>query len=150
MISPQEFQRFRFFAGAPYSLLNKLANFSATRQFRAGERLLVEGGFATHLLIVKTGQVDIVYLMGDDHEVAAETAVSGDVIAWSAVLEPYHLTASAIATHDGELIEIDGHKLLELCETDSLLGYQLMKEIAKGLRDRLTGLRVQMAAAAAN
>jgi hypothetical protein len=56
------------------------------------------------------------------------------------------LTARAVGSKDGELIEVEGRKILEICDADESLGYQLMTEIAKGLRNRLTGLRVQVAA----
>jgi hypothetical protein len=36
--------------------------------------------------------------------------------------------------------------LRSLCDKDCSLGCRLMTEIAKGLRERLTGLRVQIAA----
>ncbi len=147
MISPEEFRRYRYFAGAPGQVLDALAKFSSLRQFKAEERLFEEGDFARHLMIVKSGQVDIIYRLGDSREVVAESAISGDVISWSAVLAPYQLTASAVGSKDGELIEIEGKQLREICDTDVSLGYQLMTEIAKGLRDRLTGLRVQIAAA---
>ena len=105
------------------------------------------GSRASHLLIVKSGQVDIVYRMGDGREVTAESAVPDEVIGWSSLLEPYTLTASVVGREAGELIAIDGAKLRELCEMDTWLGYNLMIEIARVLRDRLTGVRVQLAAA---
>jgi CRP-like cAMP-binding protein len=147
MVLPEEFRRYRYFAGAPGLVLNALAEASSLQQFQAGERLFDEGDIARHLMIVRSGQVDIVYHLGDDREVAAETAISGDVIAWSALLPPNRFTASAVGTQEGEVIKLEGSKLRELCDANTSLGYQLMLEIAKGLRDRLTGLRVQLAAA---
>jgi CRP-like cAMP-binding protein len=147
MISPQELRRYGYFAGVPAEELTALAKISSLRKFKAGERLLEEGQPARHLMIVKSGQVDILYRLGDNREVVAESAVTGDVIAWSAMLAPHRLTASTVGSRDGELIEIDGQKLKAMCDKDASLGYQLMTEIAKGLRERLTGLRVQLAAA---
>jgi CRP-like cAMP-binding protein len=146
MISPHEFRRYQYFASVPDEMLIALANSSSLRLFKAGERLLEEGDVARHLMIVKSGQVDIIYQLGDNRQVLAESAISGDMIAWSAVLAPYKLTASAVGSKDGELIQIEGTQLREMCDTDVSLGYQLMTAIAKGLRDRLTGLRVQIAA----
>jgi CRP/FNR family cyclic AMP-dependent transcriptional regulator len=146
MISPQEFRRYRYFASVSGEMLHAIATCSSLRQFKAGERLFEEGALASHLMVVKSGQVDLIYRLGDNREVVAESAISGDVIAWSAVLAPYKLTASAVGSKDGELIEIEGKQLREICDADLSLGYQLMTEIAKGLRDRLTGLRVQIAA----
>lgn len=145
MRSP-ELQRYRYFAGLPQSLLEQIAWISSVRPFKTGERLIEEGAPASQLMIVKSGQVDIIYRIGDGREVTAESAVGGDVIAWSALLEPYVLTASGVGRKDGELIAIEAARLREMCNADSWLGYRLMTEIARGLRDRLTGLRVQLAA----
>jgi len=142
----EELRRYRYFAGLPLSVLDQIASISSLRRFEAGERLLEEGAQASHLMIVKSGQVDVVYRVGDGREVTAESALGGDVIAWSAMLEPFILTASGVGSKEGELIALDGAKLRELCAADTSLGYQLMTEIARGLRDRLTGLRVQLAA----
>lgn len=146
MMRSPELQRYRYFAGLPHSLLEQIAWISSLRPFKAGERLLEEGAEASHLMIVKSGQVDIIYRIGDGREVTAESAVGGDVIAWSALLAPYKLTASGVGSKDGELIAVEAAKLREMCDADACLGYQLMTEIARGLRDRLTGLRVQLAA----
>jgi len=141
-----ELLRYRYFASLPSSALAQIAWISSLRTFKAGERLLEEGARASHLCIVKSGQVDIIYRIGNGREVTAESAIAGEVLAWSALLEPYKLTASVVGSKDGELIAIEGGKLRELCEADTWLGYQLMTEIARALRDRLTGLRVQLAA----
>jgi CRP/FNR family transcriptional regulator, cyclic AMP receptor protein len=146
MISPHEFRRYRYFTDVPDEMLIALANSSSLRLFKTGERLLEEGDVARYLMIVKSGQVDIIYQLGDNRQVFAESAISGDMIGWSAVLDPYQLTASAVGSKDGELIQIEGIRIREMCDTNVSLGYQLMTEIAKGLRDRLTGLRVQIAA----
>ncbi len=147
MLRYQELQRYRYFAGLPQSALEELGWISSLRPFKAGERLLEEGAQATQLLILKSGQVDIIYRLGDGRDVTAETVAAGEAVGWSALLEPYRLTASVVGSKDGELIAMDGRKLRELCEMDTWLGYQLLIEIAKGLRDRLNGLRVQLAAA---
>ncbi|HEX8990682.1 MAG TPA: cyclic nucleotide-binding domain-containing protein [Anaerolineales bacterium] len=146
MIQTHELKRFRYFAGLPESMLDEIASISTLRRFKAAERLIEEGARAKELIIMKSGEVDLVYRLGDGREVTAESAVAGDVISWSALLEPYQLTASGVGTKDGELIAIEGERLRKLCDDDTVLGYQLMTEIARGLRDRLTGLRVQVAA----
>jgi CRP-like cAMP-binding protein len=146
MVSPEELRRYRYFAAAPGQVLKALAVICSARHFTAGERLLEEGNPATHLMVIKAGQVDIIYRLGDGREVVADSASSGDVVSWSAVLAPHRLTASVVGSKDGELIAIDGKSLREMCDNEAPLGYQLMMELAKGLRDRLSGLRVQVAA----
>ena len=146
MISPDEIKSFKYFSASPLKVLRILADASSLRSFKAGERLFEEGEQARNLMIVKSGEVEIVYNLGDSRQVVAEYAIKGDVVCWSAVLAPFKLTASAIGSKDGELVVIDAKTLLNSCDENSELGYRLMTEIAKGLRERLTGLRVQIAA----
>ncbi|HSR20718.1 MAG TPA: Crp/Fnr family transcriptional regulator [Anaerolineales bacterium] len=148
MMPSSELKRFRYFGGMPESVLDGIAAISTLRGFRVGDRLLEEAAPAKEMMIVKSGQLDIVYRLGDGREVTAESVGRGDVIGWSALLEPYLLTASVVGAKDGEVIVIAGEPLRQMCEVDAWLGYQLMIEIARGLRDRLGGLRVQLAAAA--
>lgn len=148
MMPSSELKRFRYFGGMPESVLDGIAAISTLRAFRVGDRLLEEAAPAKEMMIVKSGQLDIVYRLGDGREVTAESVGRGDVIGWSALLEPYQLTASVVGAKDGEVIAIAGAPLRQMCEVDAWLGYQLMIEIARGLRDRLGGLRVQLAAAA--
>ena len=146
MIPSQALRYFPHFAGTPPVVLEHIAAISSVKEFRAGERLFEEGNPATHLMLVKDGRVDIVYLLGDGRQVVADTITRGDVLCWSALLPPHRLTGSAIAMEDGELIAIDGQALWKMCEREAPLGYQIMLEIAKALRNRLAGLRVQIAA----
>lgn len=146
MISPEELRRYGCFAQASDQALRSLAMISSSRRLEAGERLFGEGDPATHLMIVKSGQVDIIYRLGDDREVVAGSVTSGDVLSCSAVLAPYQLTASTIGSKSGELIAIEGKPLRQMCDAEAAMGYQLMTEIAEGLSERLIGLRVRVAA----
>ena len=146
MNSPDDIKSFNLFSESPSSVLKTIADASMVRSFKAGERLCEEGDQAKNLMIVKSGEVEIVYNLGDSRQVVAEYAIRGDVVCWSAVLAPYRLTASAIGSKDGEMIIIDAKTVLNACDGNAELGYRLMTEIARGLRERLTGLRVQIAA----
>jgi CRP/FNR family cyclic AMP-dependent transcriptional regulator len=126
-------------------VLRAISEASTLQTFKAGEKLFEEGDQATSLMIVKSGEVEISYRLRDFRKAVAEFAVKGDVVCWSAILAPYRLTATAVGSKDGELLVIDGTTLIGLCEQDAVLGYHLMTAIAKGLRERLTGLRMDMA-----
>lgn len=146
MISTHDLRYFPHFAGAPESVLGEIAIISTLKRFKAGERLVEEGDRATHLMFIKSGRIELVYLLGDGRQVTVDALNSGDILCWSALLSPHRLTASAVAAEDGEVVAIDGQRLRELCDREAPLGYQIMEEVAKALRDRLSGLRVQIAA----
>lgn len=145
MISPERLRRYPHCAGAPDDLLKSVAMLARERPFKAGERLFEEGATATKLMFLDSGEVDIVYRLGDDREVAVETLVEGDLMAWSALLDPYRLTATGVARRDGVAIEIEADGLRKICQDNPSHGFVMMTQVAKTLRDRLSATRVQLA-----
>jgi CRP-like cAMP-binding protein len=126
--------------------LKEVTRISNERPFKAGERLFTEGNTATQFMLLKAGEVHIIYRIGDDSDVIADTLVVGDPMAWSALLDPHRLTATGVASKDGILIEIEAESLRRLCEDHKEFGYVMIKEVAKTLRSRLSAMRVQSAA----
>jgi CRP-like cAMP-binding protein len=143
MISTEALKHFPYFAGIKESYLQKIAKISREVPFKPGEQLFREGNTATHFILVKSGEVHIVYRLGDDREIIADTLVAGDPAGWSSLLEPHSLTATGIANKEGLLIEIEAVELRRLCQENKDLGYVIMKEVAKVLRSRLSAMRVQ-------
>lgn len=148
MISPEVLRHYPNFAGLSYEKLKDIAMISRLRSFEAGEELFTEGNRATHMMIVVSGEVHIVYELGNGSKVIADTLVAGDPLAWSALLDPHYLTASGVARNTGTLLEIKAEALRNMCTDDTEFGYVMMKEIAKTLRSRLSAMRVQTAARA--
>jgi len=146
MIPTQALRHFPHFAGLSEEILREITKISNERSFKAGERLFSEGNSATHFMLLKAGEVHIVYRIGNGRDVIADTLVVGDPLAWSALLDPHRLTASGVANKDGILIEIEAEGLRSLCEEDKEFGYVVLKEVAKTLRSRLSAMRVQSAA----
>lgn len=146
MISPEDLRHYTHFGGLPEECLKEISMISGLRPFAAGERIFEEGDKARALYLVRDGEVDILYRLGDNREVVADTVIKGEALSWSALLEPYQLTASGVGRKAGTLIEIDAEKLRAICASDAESGFQILKEIAKTLRSRLAGLRVQIAA----
>jgi CRP-like cAMP-binding protein len=147
MISPERLRRYAHCAGASDELLKMVAMLAAERPFAAGEALFEEGQPARKLMMLESGSVDIVHTLGDGRRVIVDTLVGGDMMAWSALLEPYLLTAAGVGREAGRLIDIDGEGMRRLCQENPEYGLTLMTEVAKTLRARLNATRVQLAAA---
>lgn len=147
MISPERLRRYALCAGASDELLKQVAMIAAERSFDAGERLFEEGKPARRLMLLESGSVNIVHTLGGGQTVIVDTLVAGDMMAWSALLEPHVLTASGVGREAGRLIDIDGEAMLKLCREHCDFGLTLMTEVAKTLRARLEATRVQLAAA---
>jgi len=147
MISPERLRRFAYCAGASDELLKQVAMLASERPFDAGEHLFEEGTSARKLLMLESGSVDIVHTLGSGKAVVVDTLVGGDLMAWSALLEPHMLTATGVGRTAGRLVEINGQALLGLCKENPEYGLTMMTEVAKTLRARLEATRVQLAAA---
>jgi CRP/FNR family transcriptional regulator, cyclic AMP receptor protein len=146
MISPEILRRYTYFAGIGEEGLKQIAMFAEEKSIPADTRIFNEGDPASHMLIIVKGEVNIEFLLGNGELRVVDTVVGGDLLGWSALIEPYKMTANGTATKNTDLVRIDAVKLRQLCEKDPALGYRLITQIAKLLAHRLEGARVQLAA----
>ena len=158
MISPEVLRRYPHFAGIADACLDEVAKISDERAFKAGDHIFEESGSflatariyekgeeATHLMLLTEGKVDIALTLGTGEAVVVGTIFKGDLMALSALIPPYHLSATGIAKEDGKLIQIEAKSLRRLCDENPELGYRLMQSVAKGLMTRLQDTRVELA-----
>jgi CRP-like cAMP-binding protein len=148
MVPVETLRRYSCFAGTSQQILRDITEISNERRFREGETLFREGDPANALMILMEGTIDIVFEHGEiPKRTTVDHVAAGDMMCWSAVLEPHVLHATALARTDGRVLTIDAPKLRELCGRDDQLGHQLMSRIAGVVAHRLNAARVQLAAA---
>ncbi|MHB8902306.1 MAG: Crp/Fnr family transcriptional regulator [Thermoguttaceae bacterium] len=146
MISPESLRRYPYFANIGDESLKALAMIAQEKLVPAGTEMFREGNPADTLHVITQGEVEIRYVLGDGEERVVDTLVGGELLCWSALVEPYKVTAIGTTVKDTQLICLDAKKVRELCDGEPLLGYQLVKAIAKLLAERLENARVQLAA----
>ncbi len=73
------------------------------------------------------------------------SSTATDILGWSALVEPHRTTASAVARRETALASISAPELRALCAETPLLGYRLMRGIAKLLAHRPECTCVQLA-----
>ncbi len=145
MISPEVLRRYPYFAGIDEESLKQLAMIAEERTVPADTVMFREGDPADRLSIILKGEVNIQYILGDGELRTVDTLVDGDLLMWSALVEPYKATALGTTTKDTLLAQIDAVKLRMLCEREPTLGYCLMTQVARLLAHRLESARVQLA-----
>jgi CRP/FNR family transcriptional regulator, cyclic AMP receptor protein len=145
MISPEVLRRYPYFGGIDEESLKQLAMIAEEKSVPADTVMFREGDTATHLSVILKGEVNIQYAIGSGELRTVDTLVDGDLLMWSALVEPYRATALGTATKETQLARIDAAKLRLLCERQPLLGYRLMTQVAKLLAHRLERARVQLA-----
>lgn len=146
MISPEVLRRYPYFAGISEDSLRAVAMLAEEKCAPAGAQMFAEGDSADWLNIITRGEVNIQYVLGTGEKRTVDTLVDGDILGWSALVEPYKYTAIGTAARETHLVAIQGKKLRDLCDREPMLGYRLMTQIARLLAHRLEGARVQLAA----
>ena len=158
MISAEVLRRYPHFANVGDACLAEVAKLCEECEFKSGDRIFEESGSymakariyergaeATHLMLLTEGMVDIALTLGSGQSAIVGTLIQGDLMALSALISPYHLSATGIAKGDGKYIQIEAKALRQLCDDDTDLGYHLMQGVAKGLMGRLQDTRVELA-----
>jgi CRP-like cAMP-binding protein len=131
-----------FFSGLTNTQLDTLATQASTTRYNAQQRVFKSDTDADKFYIVRDGKVGVEIPAVAGEPLRIQTLGNGGVIGWSWLLSPYRWLFDARALVPSDLIVMDGVRLRELCETDNVLGYQLMKRFAVLMADRLNASRV--------
>jgi CRP-like cAMP-binding protein len=145
MISTEILRRYPYFADVSEDSLREVAMIAEEETHSAGDVLFREGDRADRLYIIVKGEVDVQYTLGSGELRTVDTVVAGELLMWSALVEPYKSTAIGTTRQDTELVAIDGKGLRDLCEKDHGLGYRMLISLTQLLAARLEGARVQLA-----
>jgi CRP-like cAMP-binding protein len=149
MISPEQLRRYPFFGGLMAEELASIAMIAEELSFPDGAIIFRDGDLATKLYVLTLGAVDIVYHIERTNGIETSfvgSIVAGEPFAISAVLEPYRLTASAVAHGPVQAIAIDAAGLRALCELSCHMGYTVMRQVARALAERLGFALIELAA----
>ena len=71
------------------------------------------------------------------------TGEAGDMISWSALVEPHRSTASLRAVQDIEAFGIKGELLIVESHKDCQLGFELYRALTEVIAGRLNATRLQ-------
>ena len=123
MISPEILRRYPYFAGVDDESLRQLAMIAEEKSASPPAPNCSAMGTRPSAWVILSGEVNIQYLLGSGELRTVDTLVGGDLLGWSALVEPYKYTG--LARPPGtDLGRIDAGKLRDLCNRDALLGYR--------------------------
>lgn len=148
MISTELLRRYPFFGGLNEAQLSGIALIADEASFPSGAVIVEEGKQAYRLHILIEGSVSLWYRGGREEKIKMPVGeiAPGEVFSISSMIEPFHLTATVIASEPVRAIAIDAAGLRAMCEVDCGLGYVLMRHLAQAVVERLHYARVQLAA----
>ena len=140
MIGNDFLQSVGIFKGLDENQLSTVWSCCQEEQYPADTKLFGEGEQATHLYIVKAGQVDLRFDL-PGRPTSEKNTISSifefKAFGWSSLVAPYKYSLSAYcATQTCEVVKIDGQCLSRLFEDDNRLGYLVLSNMARVIGKR--------------
>lgn len=117
--------------------LGKIDAIAQEKTYEAGQSVFKEGDQASHLYILEEGRVLLEMRIAPYPErspspsAVIDVVSKGEVFGWSALVPPNVFTLSASTADKCRIVAIDGAKLYELMEFNPLMGYEIVKRLAK-------------------
>jgi CRP-like cAMP-binding protein len=133
-----------FFAGMRPEHLQLLAGCASNVRFEAGGFILREGEEANEFYLIRHGRVSLEVYSPQRGPINIQTLAEGEILGWSWLVPPYHWTFDARAVETTVAIALDGKCLREKCQSDSLLGYELLKRFAQVIVKRLESTQFKL------
>ncbi len=121
----------------------KLISLAEAFRFKAGQDIIGVGDSSRYLYIVRSGQVAVEIHMPPRGRCRIRTGGAGDMICWSALVEPRLATAAVRVLEDAEVLGIRGDVLIDECNKDHQLGFELYRALTEVIASRLNATRLQ-------
>lgn len=143
MVPKELVSQVRLFEGLPESQLESIAELGQVLSFSKGEQIFVEGHKADRLYVLLEGKVMIRVNLTSRPDAITVAVINrpNDTFGWSAIVAPYHYTASAFCEEQCRTLTIPGFGLLELLKDDPISGIAVMRRVAEVIGSRLRNSR---------
>ena len=132
------------FKGLDNNYLDMIINKASEVSFDTGDLIFGENEKADKFYIIKEGIVALETTLAPDRDpITIQMLGEGDVLGWGWLFPPYkaHFDAKAVAPTNA--ISMDGKFILDQCEKDHDLGYELLKRFTYIMQQRMQAVRLQ-------
>jgi len=133
-----------FFQGLPDEFLELVAGCGKNVKFNAGEYIFQEGDVSDTFYLIRHGRVALEIHVPGRGSVVIETLGEGDLLSWSWLVPPYRKLFDAKALTLVRAFAFDGKCILQKCEEDPKLGYELLKRFVQIVGQRLQATRLRL------
>jgi len=146
MVAPEIIANFPHFSDFKQDEIKALATLGEEERYKAGEFVFHEGDAASKLYLLLEGRIEMLMNTnaGGTQQGVVMTVGPGEVFAWSALVEPYQLTASARCAIPVRTVAIPASGVRALTEISCPLGFRLMQKACQVASARLRATRVQV------
>ena len=132
----EELHRFKIFAALDSADLDAVAKIAHVKEYATGQELTTEGEDADRLYLFLRGRAVVKVHSPEGVEVLIDQVAPGELLGWSAAVDPHVYTASSWTTEPSEVIVVPGPELRRLCETNKHIGYAVAKGIGEVISRR--------------
>lgn len=134
-----------FVADLDKEIVELIADCAKNVMFRAGEYIFREGDEARSFYLIRHGTVALEMFVPGRGPLTFLTVKSGEILGLSWLVPPYRWSYDARAVETTRAIAFECTCLRDKCETDPLVGYEMMKRFVPPLIERLEMARIQSA-----
>jgi len=117
--------------------LNKMVGMCHEEVFEVGESLSKQGRTQEEIYLVEDGLVGIYLEVGPMNTRLLQSASNFEIVGWSAMLPPYRCSATVKAIETTKVLAFNGKELVNLCETDPMIGCKVHRGLASVIAVRL-------------
>ena len=145
MISLKDIKNFELFKNLNDDEVNELIGVGEKQTFEPEQKIFSEGNWARKIYLLLEGEVKIQFKSNTHSEILTiETISKGDIFGWSALTEPYSLTATALSMRKSIVVAWRGDAIRDLFEKNTRIGYVFMGEIARVISSRYKHARAKL------
>lgn len=140
MISPERLRMYQLFTKQTPETLKEIAMLAEEVHFDDEKQLFFEGEVANKLYLIENGSVMLTMNLGKggEQEVSELSPLGkGEIVGWSAVVEPHLYKLGGIAAEGTQLIAFDGASLRQLFDEHPIAGYHFLKKLSQVIGNRL-------------
>lgn len=143
-VTPADLAEHAFLRGMAGRHLAVLARDCWVVPVRQGHRLFAEGDTARRFWLIRSGHIALDVHAPGDRQLIVETLGQGDLVGLSWLVRPYQWQFSATAVEDTMTFEFNADAVRAACESDTDLGYQLLRRVMSAASSRLQATRIRM------
>ncbi len=129
-----------------YAELEQIASSVLEKQYEAGTTIFKEGDSADELLVSQEGKVVLQMALPEEHaqtsrKVSVDIVTRNEIVDWSAVVEPYVYSLTAVCLQKVKALSISGNKFRWLLEDNHNIGDVVRTGLIKVITSRLVETR---------
>lgn len=135
-----------FFRGFRPDQLERLAGCATLETVAPGSFLAHEGAEADTFYLITQGQVAVEVFAPERVPYTFQSLEAGDLLGWAWFYPPYRWHSDARAVVRTQVLAFNVLAVQMLCDSDPMLGYDLVKRFAGSVLARLQAVRLQTVA----